>query len=218
MVNSGTQVFLVTQERTMSVSRRTLLATLVAAPLAAALPLASAPAQARTAAQTVDVRGLGGVAVDSFNVRVLSVDLPTRTVQVERRGRQWRVTLPEEFGSLNALRRRDRLQINRVESALVSVDPAQRGARPDVAFSTARNDGMFGNLPARWVVRNVTVTARFTSFDAARGTVSYEGPEGARTVRVTDPAVVTALQRLKKGDMVRLSFTEATEFVLTPRN
>lgn len=199
----------------MSVSRRTLLASLVVGPLVAGL--SGAPALARAPDRTVDVRGLGGVVVDSFNVRVLSVDLPTRTVQVERRGRQWRITLPEEFGSLNALRRRDRLQINRVEAALVTVAPAQRGARPDVTFSAARNDGLFGNLPARWVVRNVTVTAKFVSFDAARGTVSYEGPEGPRTVRVVDPAVATALQRLKRGDMVNLSFTEATEFVLTPR-
>jgi len=200
----------------MPVSRRTLLASLVAGPLVACLP--GAVALARAPDRTVEVRGLGGVAVDSFNVRVLSVDLPTRTVQVERRGRQWRITLPEEFGSLNALRRRDRLQINRVESALVTVAPARRGARPDVTFSATRNDGLFGNLPARWVVRNVTVTARFVSFDAARGTVSYEGPEGPRTVRVADPAVVSALQQLKRGDMVNLSFTEATEFVLTPRS
>ncbi|CAH1661014.1 conserved exported hypothetical protein [Hyphomicrobiales bacterium] len=199
----------------MSVTRRHLTASLLAGAIfMPAVPLITSPAIAQ---QSVNVRGLGVVAVDNVDVRVVSVDLPSRNVVVERSGRQWRITVPEDFGSLAALRRRDRLSISRVESALIAVTPARRGTKPDVVFTVARDEGLFGNLPARWVVRNVTVTAQFTSFDAASGTVRYVGPEGARSLRVIDPAVISVLQTLRRGDMVNLVFTEATQIVLTPR-
>lgn len=180
--------------------------------IAAGMATSSAMAQ-----QSVDVRGLGVVAVDTINVRVVSVDLPARNVVVERSGHQWRITVPEDFGSLAALRRRDRLGIDRVESALIAITPARRGAKPDAVFTTARNEGLFGNLPARWIVRNATVTARFTSFDPTTRIVRYVGPEGPRTIQVIDPAVASVLQTLRRGDMVNLVFTEATQVVLTPR-
>ncbi|MBS7696494.1 MULTISPECIES: hypothetical protein [unclassified Chelatococcus] len=199
----------------MSVTRRHLTATLISG--AIFISTAGVITSPAIAQQSVNVRGLGAVAIDTIDVRVVSVDLPSRNVVVERRGRQWRITVPEDFGSLAALRRRDRLSIARVESALIAVTPARRGTRPDVVFTTGRDEGLFGNLPARWVVRNVTVTAQFTSFDAASGTVRYVGPEGPRTLRVIDPAVISMVQSLRRGDMVNLVFTEATQIVLTPR-
>lgn len=197
----------------MLVSRRTIFAALISGIVFAPVSGILTPA----AAKTVDVRGLGAVAIEDLEVRIVSVDLPSRTIVVERRGHQWRIAVPEDAGSLAALRPRDKLQINRVESALASVGPAKKGAKPDVSFTTARDDGLFGNLPARWIVRNVTATVKFTSFDKATGTVSYVGPEGSKSARAVDPVILQALQTLKKGDMVTLSFTQATEFVLTPR-
>lgn len=190
---------------------------MVSAFAAGILLAATAGLQPALAKSSVEVRGLGAVAVDNIDVRVVSVDLPSRTIVVEKRGHQWRVTVPEDAGSLAALRSRDSLQINRVESALVSVAPAKAGAKPDVSYSSAHDDGLFGGLPARWIVRNITATVKFDSLDAAKGLVSYTGPEGAQTVRVIDPVVMQALQKLRKGDMVTLSFSQATEFVLTPR-
>ena len=199
----------------MFVPRHQLLAALISgAMLVATAGMVTSPALAQ---RSVNVRGLGAVAVDNVDVRVVSVDLPSRNVVVERSGRQWRITVPEDFGSLAALRRRDRLTIDRVESALVAITPAGRGTKPDAVFTTARDEGLFDNLPARWIVRNVTITARFTSFDKASNVVRYVGPEGPRTIRAIDPTVISVLQTLRRGDMVSLVFTEATRIVLTPR-
>lgn len=190
----------------------------VAAVFASGLLFATAMnGQPAFAASSIDVRGLGAVAVENIDVRVVSVDLAARTVVVERAGHQWRITVPEDAGSLAALRPRDSLQINRVEGALVSAAPAKPGQKPDVSYTSAQDNGLFNGLPARWIVRNITATVKFDSLDAQGGVVSYVGPEGPKTVRVLDPLVVAELGKLKKGDMVTLSFSQATEFVLTPR-
>ncbi|CAH1670028.1 hypothetical protein [Chelatococcus asaccharovorans] len=199
----------------MFVPRRQVLAALISSTmLVATAGMIPSPAVAQ---QSVNVRGVGAVAVETIDVRVVSVDLPSRNVVVERSGRQWRITVPEDFGSLAGLRRRDRLTIDRVESALLAIMPAKRGTKPDAVFTTDRNEGLFDNLPARWIVRKATITARFTSFDPATSVVRYVGPEGPRTIRVIDPAVISVMQTLRRGDMVNLVFTEATQIVLTPR-
>lgn len=197
----------------MSNWKRMILAGAVA--LSCAMPLAAAitPAQA----QSVVVRGIGPVTAETFNVRVVSVDRASRNVVVERRGRQWRIIVPEAFGSLAAVRRRDRLEISRIEGVLLSVTRGNRNARPDISVNETANDGTFQDLPARWVTRSVTVTARFTGFNAATGVVSYTGPEGPRTIRAVDPALTETLRTLKSGDMINLTFAEATQIVLTPR-
>ncbi|CAH1662559.1 conserved exported hypothetical protein [Hyphomicrobiales bacterium] len=195
----------------MSVSRRTALAVF----LSSALLVPAAGFVGPAMAQAISVRGLGPTTVQTERVRVVSVDRGTRNVVVERGGRQWRITVPAAFGSLAALRRRDRLDINRVESAIVAVTRATPGARPDVVLTETANNGTFDNLPARWVVRSVTVTAEFTRLDG--GVVHYVGPEGPRTMRVVDPTVISALSTLRRGDMINLVFTEATQIVLTPR-
>jgi len=58
-------------------------------------------------------------------------------------------------------------------------------------------------------VRSLTVTARFETFDQATNIVSYVGPAGPRTHVVADPGIQDQLGRLKRGDMVELSFAEA---------
>lgn len=197
----------------MSISRRALLAVCMSGVMLVAVAGMPGPALA----QSVDVRGLGAVAVENVEVRIVSVDQATRTIVVEKAGHQWRITAPEDAGSLAALRPRDKLQINRVESALISAAPAKSGAKPDITFDTVSDNGLFGGLPARWIVRNVTATVKFTGLDTDKKMVSYVGPEGPKTISVIDPAVMQALGSLKKGDLVTLAFSQATEFVLTPR-
>lgn len=58
-------------------------------------------------------------------------------------------------------------------------------------------------------MRSLTVTARFDKFDPATNVVNYVGPAGARTHTVSDPDIQNELRRLKRGDMVELTFAEA---------
>ncbi|MFC0283194.1 hypothetical protein ACFFJB_06165 [Camelimonas abortus] len=202
----------------MNMSRRSLIAMTMAGALCAGMAVSVPAVQAAGAGapKQVDVRGLGAVDVESLELRIVKVDLATRTLVVEKAGRQWRVVVPEDVGSINGLRPRDKLYVNRVEGALVSVAPPKSG-KPDVVYETARDDGLFNGLPARWLLRKVIATVRFQKLDQAKGEVTYDGPEGKRTIRVIDPAVMTALAKLKKGELVTFTFTQATEYVVQPR-
>jgi len=165
--------------------------------------------------QTVIVSGVGPVEVERLRVQVVSVDRPNRAVMVEQRGYRWLVEVPPVFGNLERLRAGDMVDISRVEGAVVDVRRNKRNARPGIAYAEAATRSTFQNLPDKYVARAVTLTAKFEQFDAATSLVSYVGPFGPRTLKVVDPAVKAALQRLRRGDMVDLTFAEAFHIVVS---
>lgn len=166
--------------------------------------------------QTVIVPGIGPVEGERLNVRVVSVDRPNRSVVVEQRGYRWRVEVPPVFGDLTNVRAGDMVEINRIEGVVVDVGRNRRGARPGITYTEAASSGStFQNLPDRYVVRALTLTARFERFDAASNVVSYVGPLGPRSLTVVDPAVKAELQTFRRGDMVDLTFAEAFHIVLS---
>lgn len=164
--------------------------------------------------QTVTVAGVGPVEVERLNVRVVAVDRANRTVIVEQRGYRWLVEVPEVFGDLSNVREGDNVEIRRVDGAIASVRRNRRGAKPGITYTEAVSGPPFHNLPDKYVVRSVTLTAKFDKFDAANGVVNYVGPLGPRSHVVADPAIREDLRRLRRGDMVDLTFAEAFHIVI----
>lgn len=164
--------------------------------------------------ETVIVAGVGPVEIERLNVRVVSIDRADRSVIVEQRGNTWRVDVPPAFGNLERVREGDMVEIRRVEGVLLGIGRSRRGARPSITYAEAAGDPQFQNLPDRYVVRAITLTARFERFDTATNVVSYVGPFGPRSLKVADPAIRADLRRLRRGDMVDLSLAEAFYIVL----
>lgn len=159
--------------------------------------------------QTVVVAGLGPVEIERLNVRVVSIDRANRSVVVEQNRNTWRVDVPPAFGDLERVREGDNVEIRRVEGVLLDIRRSKRGARPAITYTEAATEPQFQNLPDKFVVRAITLTARFERFDTASSVVNYVGPFGPRSLKVADPAIKAELQRLKRGDMVDLSLAEA---------
>lgn len=147
-------------------------------------------------------------------MRVVSVDRSNRSVIVEQHGNQWLVEVPPVFGDLQRLRAGDTVEISRVEGVAVGVRHSRRGSRPGIAYTEATTEPTFQNLPDKYVVRAVTLTAKFERFDASTNVVSYVGPLGPRSLAVRDPVVKAELQKFRRGDMVDLTFAEAFHIVL----
>jgi hypothetical protein len=159
--------------------------------------------------QTVVVAGVGPVEVERLDVEVAAVN-PAERIVVVKQGRQtWPVAVPEVFGNLQNISPGDRVEVRRVEGVILGAKRARRGAKPAIIYSEAAADSSFQNLPEKFVVRSLTVTARFEKFDPATNVVSYVGPAGPRTHLVSDPEIQNDIRRLKRGDMVELSFAEA---------
>jgi len=163
---------------------------------------------------TVIVAGVGPVEIESLSVRVVSVDRPSRSVIVEQRGRRWLVDVPPLFGDLSNVRVGDTVEIRRIEGAVLEVRRSRRGSKPGITYTEAVSGPQFQNLPDKYVVRALTLTARFERFDPATNVVSYVGPLGPRTLNVADPAIRAELQTMRRGDMVDLTFAEAFHIIL----
>ncbi|SFD66508.1 hypothetical protein SAMN05428997_1404 [Bosea sp. CRIB-10] len=159
--------------------------------------------------QTVVVSGIGPVEVERLSVRIVSIDRTNRSVVVEQGGNTWRVDVPPVFGNLDRVREGDMVEIRRIEGVLLDMGRSKRGSRPAITYTEAASEPQFQNLPDRFVVRSIRLTARFERFDTANSVVSYVGPFGPRTLTVVDPQVKAELQRLRRGDMVDLSLAEA---------
>lgn len=162
--------------------------------------------------QTVVVAGFGPVEVERLDVEVVAVH-PADHVVVVRQGRQtWPVAVPETLGDLKNLQAGDKVEVRRAEGALLGAKRARKGAKPGMAYTETVADSSFQNLPEKFVVRTLTVTAKFESYDPATNIVSYVGPAGPRTRIVSDPDLQNDVRRLKRGDMVELSIAEAFHF------
>jgi len=162
--------------------------------------------------RTVIVAGIGPVEVERLDVEVAAVK-PAERIVIIRQGRQtWPVAVPEVFGNLQNIGPGDRVEVQRVEGTILGARRARKGAKPAIIYTEAASDPSFQNLPEKFVVRSLTVTARFESFDTATGVVNYVGPAGARTHLVSDPILQNDLRRLRRGDMVELTFAQAFHF------
>jgi hypothetical protein len=159
--------------------------------------------------QSVIVAGVGPVEVERLDVEIAAVDPAARIVVVKQGRQTWPVAVPEVFGNLQNISPGDRVEVRRVEGVILGAKRARKGAKPAIIYSEAAADSSFQNLPEKFVVRSLTVTARFEKFDPATNVVSYVGPAGPRTHVVADPEIQTDIRRLKRGDMVELSFAEA---------
>ncbi|MGO4736857.1 hypothetical protein AB4099_09955 [Bosea sp. 2KB_26] len=166
------------------------------------------------AAQTVIVAGVGPAAIDELNVKVAAVDRPNRTMIVQQRSHRWLVEVPEVFGDLSKVKVGDNLEIRRIDGAIAAVTRGKKGLKPGIRYSEGKSDAVFQNLPSRFVTRTATVTAKFNGFDPAKKIVTIDGPDGRRSLPVADPTLVADLQKLKRGDMIELVFTEAFQVTL----
>ena len=86
------------------------------------------------------------------------------------------------------------------------------GAGPPIRENEAVSGTPFHNLPDKFVVRTLTLTAKFQAFDPGTGIVSFVGPLGQRSLTVVDPAIKQDLTRIRRGDMIELTFAEAFHF------
>jgi len=179
---------------------------------AVSLALAGCATTPVVTSQTVVVAGVGPVEVERLDVEVAAVN-PADRIVIVRQGRQtWPVAVPETLGDLQNLRAGDRVEVRRAEGAVLSAKRARKGAKPGIVYMETVADSSFQNLPEKFVVRTLTVTAKFEGYDPATNVVSYVGPAGPRTRIVSDPDLQNDVRRLKRGDMVELTFAEAFHF------
>lgn len=180
----------------------------LAGALAVAALLAASPAAAQTANPTTTPLAAEAEEVDLM-ATVVSVDVPSRIVVLQNdEGKQARVKVGSNVQNLDQVKPGDKVKLRYFESIAIDLRRNSK-AKPGVAAEQISERAPAGQLPAGLVARQVTVTAEVAVIDLKKNTVTLKGPSGLHTVAVKKPDAQAGLKKLKKGDLIDITYTEA---------
>jgi hypothetical protein len=145
---------------------------------------------------------------------VAAIDMPTRMVTLQNsQGGVMVVEAGDEVRNLSQVRVGDVVKITYTEALAWQVKSASQGT-PGVVENTVAARAGLGNTPAGRVGTSVTLTTTITGIDATQGTVTLTTREGtARTIKVANP---DNLKRVRVGDLVEITYSEALAVTVTP--
>jgi len=163
------------------------------------------------AAEATEARMAPGAITESSVVMaaatVVAIDQTTRMVTLRAADGQLNtVRVDSSVRNLSQVRKGDEVVATYYESVAVQVKKPGE-AEPGVSTSADAARAQHGELPAGAVAETTTIVATVTKIDHKHQSVTLRGADGTmKTVDVRNPA---HLEKLKVGDLVELSLTEA---------
>ena len=149
---------------------------------------------------------------------VESVDVPNRLVTIkDESGAVQTLEVPPEVRNLPQLKAGDRIRARyKVAIATMIKPPGSSGGGITEQTESASSTPP-GSKPGGMAQRQITTTIKVKAVDAAKNTLTFEGPRGlTRTVQVKDPSLQAELKKLKVGDDVQVVYTEALAIDVIP--
>lgn len=144
------------------------------------------------------------------SVKVDKVDLEKRELMLRSDdNKRFTVDVPEGVSRLDNVQAGDRVQVSFYESVAMSLSrPGE--TQPPGRQQTTTTTRSPGALPAGSVMQKVTTRAKITNVSPSTNEVTIERPDGkTNTIKVQDPEVRAELGRLKVGDQVQTTYTQA---------
>ncbi len=168
------------------------------------------------AAPTPVLAGTVGESAAQVTAEVTAIDQKTRMVTLKGPdGKEVTVQAGDQVKNLAQVKKGDLVQATYYESLAYEVhkpgqvEPGSVGVAQDVA--TAKP----GEKPAALGARAIVVTAAIAGIDKKNGTVTLKAPDGTlRTIKAKNPA---NLDKVKVGDVVEITYTEALAIAVEPR-
>jgi hypothetical protein len=156
--------------------------------------------------------------VTKATATVQSVDHDTRSLVLRTSdGVDTLIVAGPEVRNFDQIEAGDTVQATYTEALLAEVVPkgsASASSEPRTSISKTRSQP--GEAPAATVTASVSTDVVIQSVDQSFDTVTFKRPDGiVRTVAVEDPKAAQFLQKLKAGDEVRVTYTEATAIQLS---
>jgi Cu/Ag efflux protein CusF len=147
---------------------------------------------------------------------VQKVDMKKRELTLKDDARNtMMVQVPEDVTRLENVKKGDRLNLDYYESAALSLKKPGESTGPAEAKIVERKEG---SLPGGLVARKISASAEIVKIDPTENKVTIKGPNGELdTINVKDPDVQADLQRLKKGDQIQVTYSQALAASITPK-
>jgi hypothetical protein len=143
------------------------------------------------------------------SAEVAAIDKSARKVTLKKPGgEKFEVQVPSDVKGFDKVKVGDRIDLDYTESLALSILPPG-SAKPSATGRAASLPGAVG--------REVSVSAEVISVDTAHNKVTVKGPKGTeRTVAVQDPDLQAKLPKLKPGQVVMITHTEAVAGAIVP--
>jgi Cu/Ag efflux protein CusF len=150
------------------------------------------------------------------SAKVQNVDMSKRELTLRSDdGRLYTVDVPQDVSGLENVRKGDRVDAKFYQSVAVSL--VKPGEAPLGTTERRMGSQTGGALPGGTVGKQVTSTARITKIDPSAGELTIESQSGKpNTIRVDDPDLKQQMSRLKVGDKVQATYTEAMAAQISP--
>ncbi len=155
------------------------------------------------------------VALLTVDAVVESIDRQTRQVTLkDAEGKSVTLTLDEEAGKLDDIDTGDQVTIKYLESVAIEIfGPGE--IEPGAAAGAVVADSQPGEKPAGLIASQVSVVVTIEAIDLEKELVTLKGKDGQlKTVAPRDPE---NLKKVKVGDMVKITYTEAVGFSVTEK-
>jgi hypothetical protein len=155
------------------------------------------------------------VALLTVDAVVESIDRQTRQVTLkDAKGESTTFTLDEGAGRLDDIETGDQVTIEYLESVAIQVFESGVIEAGAVAGGVAL-ESLPGEKPAALIAKQVSVVVTIEAIDLEKNLVTLKGKNGKlKTVTPRDPE---NLKKVKVGDMVKITFTEAVGFSVTEK-
>jgi len=175
--------------------------------------LAEKPSAEAIVVQAKSATGGGvGHAVE-IQVIVTAVDKAKRTVTVKGpQGKTRVLAVGEDVRNFDQVKVGDTITIGYLEALVIDLEKA-KGAKPGKVVTEDLKRAKPGEKPGGVATRQVTIVGTVTAIDEKAQLVTVRGPEGNELdIQVQDPA---KLKNVKKGDLVKATYTEAVVISVT---
>ena len=147
---------------------------------------------------------------------VTAIDQKTRMVTLKApEGNETTIHVDKRARNLAQVKVGDVVKFAYVQQVTWQVrKPGQGAASSDVQVEGAAGRAQPGEKPAGGAGQRVSFAATIEAIDLAKGTVTLKGPEGdSQVVKARNPA---NLKKVKVGDVVDITYTEAVALKVVP--
>jgi hypothetical protein len=156
---------------------------------------------------------------EKLTATVEAVDQTKRTVTLRApNGLSQTIEVSPEVRNLAQVEAGDQVVVQYYEGLAAQLtrkgEPATSVGQVDEALLGTRAEP--GHKPGGAVGSVVTTTVVIQAVDRSANTVTFEGPEGSRTVSVKRPEAQKFIAGLKQGDEVDITYTEALAVSVQP--
>ena len=153
----------------------------------------------------------------SASATVTKINAAKRQLMLkDDQGHQFKVDVPEKVTGFDAIKKGDKISVDYYSSVALSLKKGT-GAAPSTTIGTSE-ERVPGPLPGGVVAHTIRSTVEVVKVDKSANKLTVKTPSGDMdTIDIKDSRMQIYLDKIKKSDMIKASYTEAVAIAVTPQ-